>query len=271
MVLIGLCIGSVLNVVIYRVPLMLQQAWEQELQQHKAEPQTVPVQQRTYNLFWPPSACPHCHAPIKPYDNIPLLSWLLLRGRCRACQHPIPVRYPLIELTGGVGALLLTFLFPHGVMLAGALLFSAFLLALAMIDHDKMLLPDQLTQPLLWLGLLFNLFHCFVDLSDAVLGAVAGYLTLWLIYWGFKLCSGREGLGYGDFKLLAALGAWLGWRMLPQLLIIAALVGIVLAYYRHWRHQSSLDSPMPFGSALALAGWLCLLIWHSELLILLAY
>ncbi|HEY3983539.1 A24 family peptidase [Cedecea sp.] len=236
--LLALSIGSLLNVVVYRLPLMLQQ----------------PDAQR-FTLWVPRSHCPECRTPIGWRDNIPLASWLLLRGLCRHCQTTISRRYPLTELS----ALLLTYiaawLLPPGPVLFGALVLGWMLLALALIDYDYQLLPDNLTLPLLWLGLLFQLCGGTVALVDAVIGAMVGYLCLWLLYWAFRLATGRETLGYGDFKLLAALGAWLGWMALPGLLLLAALAGITVTLLARLFFQRPLDAPLPFGPLLALTGW----------------
>ena len=267
--LLGLLVGSFLNVVIHRLPIMMERSWRQEFNDYfadaAAEPQPEASAQATYNLVLPRSACPHCGHTITALENIPLLSWLWLRGRCRSCQAPISARYPLVELLTGLVSLAIALTQPTGLALLGALLLSWTLIALTFIDLDKMLLPDQLTLPLLWLGLLLNLVGTFASLTDAVIGAAAGYLVLWSLYWGFKLLTGKEGMGYGDFKLLAALGAWLGWQCLPLILILSslvgALVGITLIALR--RHEQA--NPIPFGPYLAMAGWIALL-WGEPLI-----
>ncbi len=262
--LFSLLVGSFLNVLIYRLPIMLERSWRQEYQDYFAEGNNPPAQTETYNLFLPRSACPHCGHQITALENIPLLSWLFLKGRCSSCQHPISARYPLVELLCALASVTVAFYYPPGWALAGALLLTWILLALTFIDFDKLLLPDQLTLPLLWVGLLLNLSQQFVPLADAVIGAIAGYMVLWSIYWAFKLLTGKEGMGYGDFKLLAALGAWLGWQSLPLILILSscvgAILGITLVVMR--RHQQS--KPMPFGPYLAIAGWIALL-WGEQL------
>ena len=267
--LLGLLVGSFLNVVIHRLPIMMERSWRQEFNDYfadaAAEPQPEASAQATYNLVLPRSACPHCGHTITALENIPLLSWLWLKGRCRSCQAPISARYPLVELLTGLVSLAIALTQPTGLALLGALLLSWTLIALTFIDLDKMLLPDQLTLPLLWLGLLLNLVGTFASLTDAVIGAAAGYLVLWSLYWGFKLLTGKEGMGYGDFKLLAALGAWLGWQCLPLILILSslvgALVGITLIALR--RHEQA--NPIPFGPYLAMAGWIALL-WGEPLI-----
>lgn len=262
--LFSLLVGSFLNVLIHRLPIMLERSWRQEYQDYFAEGDNPPAQAEPYNLFLPRSACPHCGHQITALENIPLLSWLFLKGRCSSCQHPISARYPLVELLCALASVSVAFYYPPGWALAGALLLTWILLALTFIDFDKLLLPDQLTLPLLWVGLVLNLSHQFVPLADAVIGAIAGYMVLWSIYWAFKLLTGKEGMGYGDFKLLAALGAWLGWQSLPLILILSscvgAILGITLVVMR--RHQQS--KPMPFGPYLAIAGWIALL-WGEQL------
>ena len=257
--ILGLLVGSFLNVVIHRLPIMLERNWQQEYQSYFHPEQDTLAPLPPYNLIVPRSACPHCGHQIRARENIPLLSWIGLRGRCSQCRAAISPRYPLVELLCGVMTLVVANHYPAGVMQWSAIALSWVLLALTFIDLDKMLLPDQLTLPLLWLGLLLNTQGTFVDLSDAVIGAAAGYLVLWTLYWTFKLLTGKEGMGYGDFKLLAALGAWLGWQALPLILILAsavgALVGISLLLLR--RHQQG--HPIPFGPYLATAGWIALL------------
>lgn len=235
--LLALCIGSLINVVTHRLPRMLLQPTE------------------GYSLWLPRSHCPRCATPIAWRDNIPLLGWLLQRGGCRHCRQPISRRYPLTELAALLLALVAALLIPPGLTLLAALLLGWFLLALALIDAEHMLLPDSLTLPLLWLGLAFQLTGGTVPLADAVIGCMAGYLSLWGVYWGFRLLTGREALGYGDFKLLAALGAWLGWMVLPQLLLAAALAGIAITLLTRLTHRRPLNRPLPFGPMLALAGW----------------
>ncbi len=262
--LLGLLVGSFLNVVIHRLPIMLERSWQQEFQSYFHPEQAAPPASPPYNLVVPRSACPHCGHQIRAWENIPLISWLCLRGRCSQCQASISPRYPLVELVSGVMTLVIALQLPTGMQHWSAILLGWVLLALTCIDLDKMLLPDQLTLPLLWLGLLLNSQALFVALPDAVFGAAAGYLVLWSLYWSFKLLTGKEGMGYGDFKLLAALGAWLGWQALPLILILAscvgAVVGIGLLVLR--RHQHG--NPIPFGPYLATAGWIALL-WGEQI------
>ena len=263
--LLGLLVGSFLNVVIYRLPLMMERAWRAECAAlDHAEAAPVAADPAVFNLVRPRSRCPHCAAPIAAFDNIPLFSWLLLRGRCRHCRAAIPVRYPLIECCAGVLAALAAWRFgfgPFALLAAGV---SWTLLALAVIDYDTQLLPDDLTLPLLWAGLAVNLGGNLAGLQAAVIGAIAGYLSLWSVYWAFRLTTGKEGMGYGDFKLLAALGAWLGWAALPGILISAALVGAVIGLLLIGLGRHARGKPIPFGPFLAAAGWLHLL-WGNVL------
>jgi leader peptidase (prepilin peptidase) / N-methyltransferase len=261
--LLGLVVGSFLNVVIHRLPRMLERRWQAECRELNGT-ETPVVEQTPYNLVVPGSSCPACGHKIRPWENIPLLSYLLLRGRCSACGVHISVRYPLIELVAGLAALAVAWHYGPGWQTAAALVFSWALLALTMIDLETQLLPDSITLPLLWLGLLVNVKGMFVPLSSAVIGAAAGYLALWAVYHAFRLLTGKEGMGYGDFKLLAALGAWFGWQMLPLTILLSSLVGAVIglglmAFRNHER-----EVPIPFGPYLAVAGWIALL-WGTSL------
>ncbi|MBF4798786.1 prepilin peptidase [Aeromonas hydrophila] len=256
--LFSLMIGSFLNVVIHRLPIMLEREWQAEYLGY-FNPETQPQQEERYNLMVPRSACPHCGHAITAMENIPLLSWLWLKGRCRECQTPISARYPLVELLTALLSLVVAATYPPGWALLAALLLTWVLVALTFIDLDKMLLPDQLTLPLLWGGLLFNLTGGFVPLTDAVIGAMAGYLVLWSLYWAFKLLTGKEGMGYGDFKLLAALGAWLGWQAQPIVLLLSSLVGAFIGIGLILLRNHHQNKPIPFGPYLAIAGWIALL------------
>ena len=256
--LFSLMIGSFLNVVIHRLPIMLEREWQAEYLGY-FNPETQPQQEDRYNLMVPRSACPHCGHAITAMENIPLLSWLWLKGRCRECQAPISARYPLVELLTALLSLVVAATFAPGWGLLAALLLTWVLVALTFIDLDKMLLPDQLTLPLLWGGLLFNLAGGFAPLADAVIGAMAGYLVLWSLYWAFKLLTGKEGMGYGDFKLLAALGAWLGWQALPIVLLLSSLVGAFIGIGLILLRNHHQNKPIPFGPYLAIAGWIALL------------
>ncbi len=256
--LFSLMIGSFLNVVIHRLPIMLEREWQAEYLGY-FNPETQSQQEERYNLMVPRSACPHCGHAITAIENIPLLSWLWLKGRCRECQAPISARYPLVELLTALLSLVVAATFPPGWGLLAALLLTWVLVALTFIDLDKMLLPDQLTLPLLWGGLLFNLAGGFAPLADAVIGAMTGYLVLWSLYWAFKLLTGKEGMGYGDFKLLAALGAWLGWQALPIVLLLSSLVGAFIGIGLILLRNHHQNKPIPFGPYLAIAGWIALL------------
>nr|QWL75236.1 prepilin peptidase [Aeromonas hydrophila] len=256
--LFSLMIGSFLNVVIHRLPIMLEREWQAEYLGY-FNPEALPQQEERYNLMMPRSACPHCGHAITAMENIPLLSWLWLKGRCRECQAPISARYPLVELLTALLSLVVAATFPPGWGLLAALLLTWVLVALTFIDLDKMLLPDQLTLPLLWGGLLFNLAGGFAPLADAVIGAMTGYLVLWSLYWAFKLLTGKEGMGYGDFKLLAALGAWLGWQALPIVLLLSSLVGAFIGIGLILLRNHHQNKPIPFGPYLAIAGWIALL------------
>jgi len=252
---VGLCVGSFVNVVIHRLPKMLERGWEAQCAELRGE---VSADAPTYNLVVPRSACPSCGHRIAALENVPVLSWLALRGRCSACKAAIPVRYPIVETLGGLLAAVAIWRFgltPQGV---GACVLLWSLLALTMIDFDTQLLPDDLTLPLLWAGLACNLWSVFASLSDAVIGAMAGYLSLWTIYWLFKLVRGKEGMGYGDFKLLAALGAWLGWQVLPLIVLLSSVVGAVIGLSLIVFRGRDHSIPMPFGPYLAIAGAIAL-------------
>jgi len=248
---VGLCVGSFLNVVIHRLPKMLERGWQAQCAELRGED---PAPGPAYNLVVPRSACPACGSPISALQNIPVVSWLVLGGKCAGCKAPISARYPVVEVLGGLLAACAVWRFgvtPQGIA-ACVLLWS--LLALTMIDFDTQLLPDGITLPLLWAGLIANLWHTFAALPDAVIGAVAGYLSLWTIYWLFKLIRGKEGMGYGDFKLLAALGAWLGWQLLPVIVLLSSVVGagigLTLIVFKGRDHTV----PLAFGPYLAIAG-----------------
>lgn len=261
--LFGLVVGSFLNVVIYRLPIMMQREWEQEARAVLDLPSPSPQPDR-YNLWWPRSRCPVCERPIKAYENIPILSFLFLRGRCPGCATHISWQYPVVE---SVTALLFVVTAWHfGPTPTGltALLFTGILVAAAGIDARTTLLPDQITLPLLWFGLACNYFGLFTDLESAVIGAIAGYLSLWTIYHGYRLLTGKEGMGFGDFKLLAALGAWLGWQALPAILLLASMVGAIVGIGLILLRGRDRNIPIPFGPFLAAAGWLAL-IWGDFL------
>jgi leader peptidase (prepilin peptidase)/N-methyltransferase len=276
---LGLLIGSFLNVVIYRLPIMLERQWRAEAalmanSASNAPPSSTPASAPTehpehperFGLITPRSACPHCKAPIKAWQNIPLISWLALRGRCAACRGPISVRYPLIELATGLFSAAVAWHFGPDASAACALLLTWSLIALTGIDIDHQLLPDAITLPLLWAGLLAAVLigpvsgaGIPVSPRDAILGAAAGYVSLWAVYHAFRLITGKEGMGYGDFKLFAALGAWLGWKLLPLIILLSAATGAVLGIALIVLRGRDRAAPLPFGPYLAAAGWLALL------------
>ena len=276
--IIGLLVGSFLNVVIYRLPLMMEREWGQQCREllasddalttadapHSATADVIPNDTtidsaEPFNLAVPRSRCPNCNHQILATENIPVISWLLLKGRCSNCANPIPKRYPLVELATGLLSTLIALHFGFSPLMLLVLLLTWVLIALTMIDFDHQLLPDSLTLPLLWLGLIVNSFGLITDLQSALWGAVIGYLVLWSIYWAFKLITGKEGMGYGDFKLLAALGAWMGWQSLPLIILLSSVVGAALGILLIALKGRDHQQPMPFGPFLAIAGWITLL------------
>ena len=282
---LGLIVGSFLNVVIYRLPLMLERDWRAQALEFMAPEPTQPaepsagappaadaaIKNSGLTLSHPRSACPTCHSPIKAWQNIPLVSWLALRGRCAHCHAPISVRYPLGELTTGVLSAWVAWRFGFGLEAACALLVTWCLIALTGIDMDHQLLPDDITLPLMWAGLLAGVViggHAGAALPvsprDAIIGAAAGYLSLWLVYHAFKLVTGKEGMGYGDFKLLAALGAWLGWQMLPLIIMLSSVVGAMVGITLIVAFNQGRNIPIPFGPYLA-GGGLIALFWGQAL------
>ncbi len=268
--ILGLLVGSFLNVVIYRLPKMMERDWEAQCREfiastnnpHSALPHSP--EREPFNLMVPRSRCPHCRHQIKSWENIPIASYLMLGGKCSACKEKISVRYPIIELVTGL--LSVAVIYYVGVSWSGlaALVFTWSLIALTMIDFDTYLLPDDITLPLLWLGLIINSFTIFTDLQSALWGAVAGYLSLWSVYKLFKLLTGKEGMGYGDFKLLAALGAWMGWQMLPQIILLSSLVGAVIGISLIVIRGRDKNIPIPFGPYLAIAGWIAF-VWGDTI------
>lgn len=260
-VLAGLIVGSFLNVVIHRLPKMLERQWRAECAELSGTP--APPAER-YDLVKPRSACPKCGRMIPAIENIPLASYLVLGGKCAGCGAAISLRYPVVEALSGAVAGYIAWRYGLSLVMLGALLFAWAMIALAFIDLDTFYLPDSITLPLLWAGLLFNAGGTFTDLHSAVLGAAAGYLALWAVFWAFKFATGKEGMGYGDFKLLAAIGAWLGWKMLPLTILASSLVGAVvgismIVFARHAR-----EKPIPFGPYLAVAG-LIAMFWGERI------
>jgi leader peptidase (prepilin peptidase)/N-methyltransferase len=254
--ILGLLIGSFLNVVIHRMPKMMQRESDNYVAHESGK--HLPHTDR-YNLMVPRSACPHCGHRITALENIPVLSYLVLRGKCIECKTPISARYPIVELLTGALSAFLVWRFGSGLPGLATLVFAYLLIAMTFIDADTQLLPDDLTLPLLWCGLLVNLNGAFVPLNEAVVGAAAGYLSLWAVYWLFKLVTGKEGMGYGDFKLLAALGAWLGWKMLPVIILLSSVVGAVVGVSLILFAKHGRENPIPFGPYLAAAGVIALL------------
>jgi len=273
--LLGLIIGSFLNVVIYRLPIMLEREWRSqatEVLAAGAEPPASLAPLEHFTLSTPRSACPNCKTPITVLQNIPLVSWLVLRGRCAACKTKISVRYPLVELTTGVLSAWVAWHFGFGAPAACALLVTWALIALTGIDIDHQLLPDNITLPLLWAGLVAAVIlgpisgaALPVSPSDAIIGAAAGYTSLWLVFHAFKLVTGKEGMGYGDFKLFGALGAWLGWKVMPLVIVLSAATGAVLGILMIALRGRDRRAPMPFGPYLAAAGWLAMM--YGDLLL----
>jgi len=253
---LGAVIGSFLNVVILRLPAMMQQTWRSDCEVFlEIEPSE---KTESLTLSKPASHCPSCKTPIKPWHNIPIVSWLALRGKCNSCGTRISGRYPLVELATALLSLAVATQFEFGAALGLALIATWALIALTVIDADHQLLPDDITLPLLWLGLITNALGVFTDLESALWGAVFGYGSLWSVYWAFKLTTGKEGMGYGDFKLLAALGAWLGWQALPMIILMSSLVGAIIGLAMMALAKLGRGQPMPFGPYLAIAGWLSL-------------
>ena len=260
--LLGLVVGSFLNVLIWRLPKMLERDWRQQAQDVLGLPGETPLP--TYNLMLPHSQCPHCAHRIRAWENIPLLSYLWLRGRCSACAAPISKRYPLTELACGLLSAFIAWHFGFGWQACLLIFLTWGLLAMSLIDTEHQLLPDVLVLPLLWLGLIVNSFGLFVPLHAALWGAVAGYLLLWSVFWLFKLLTGKDGIGHGDFKLLALLGAWGGWQILPLTILLSSLVGAIIGVILLRLRQQETSTPIPFGPYLAIAGWIALL-WGGQI------
>lgn len=260
--IISLMVGSFLNVVIYRLPIMMERSWQQEFQNYfQSTQQSTSIDENLerFDLVKPDSTCPNCGHRIRAWENIPVISWLMLRGKCAKCSAAISIRYPLVELGTALLSVWVASFFGFGVASLVAVVVTWMLIAMTFIDIDKMLLPDELTLPLLWLGLIISLGEVFVTPADAIIGAAAGYLSLWSVYWGFKLLTGKEGMGYGDFKLLAALGAFTGWQGLPTIVILSSLVGAVVGITLILLKKNESSQAIPFGPYLAVAGWMTLM------------
>ena len=273
--LLGLVIGSFLNVVIYRLPIILERDWRSQatdLLHPSGDASPAPAPLERFTLSTPRSACPKCKAPITALQNVPVVSWLVLRGRCASCKAKISARYPVVELATGVLSAWVAWHFGFGASAACALLVTWALIALTGIDIDHQLLPDNITLPLMWAGLLAAVVvgpvagaALPVSPKDALIGAAAGYISLWLVFHAFKLVTGKEGMGYGDFKLFAALGAWLGWKVLPMVIVLSAATGAVLGLLMIALQGRDRRAPMPFGPYLAAAGWLAMMYGDSLL------
>lgn len=269
--ILGLLVGSFLNVVIYRLPIMFKREWRDDCSTYLQDQYNAKIQldnsnepEQPFNLVKPDSTCPHCGHKIRAWENIPVISFLFLKGRCSNCSTPIAIRYPFIELLSATLAATCAWYFGFTTAGIAAVILSWVLIALAMIDYDTQYLPDQITLPFLWLGLILNLNNTFTDIESAIVGAVAGYLVLWTVYQLFKLITKKEGMGYGDFKLLALLGAWLGWQILPAIIIISSLVGSIIGISLIILKKHQREIPIPFGPYLAIAGWICL-VWGEKI------
>lgn len=256
--IIGAFIGSFLNVVIHRIPIMLERQWKSECQELLTPEIDIPALSK-YNLCVPRSHCPACNHQIKAIENIPVISYLFLKGECNSCGTKISAQYPFVELLTAIFTVIIVWKFGFSLQALGGVIFTWFLIALSGIDIKTQLLPDNLTFPFLWLGIIFNLFATYTDLNSSVLGAIFGYLALWSVFHLFKLITGKEGMGYGDFKLLAALGAWLGWQVLPLIILLSSAVGAVIGIFMIVSKLQERSQPIPFGPYLAVAGWIAML------------
>ncbi|WP_305370095.1 prepilin peptidase [Photobacterium leiognathi] len=264
-VIFGLLVGSFLNVVIYRLPIMMERQWRKECQECFPE---INAEQddSVFNLSVPRSRCPHCNHAISALENIPVISWLVLDGKCKECKAPISKRYPAIELLTAAMSLTVSLMLPPSWWSLAVIFFTFALIALTFIDIDKMLLPDQITLPLMWAGILLSVAGISpVSLTDSVIGAMAGYLSLWSVFWVFKLLTKKDGMGYGDFKLLAALGAWLGWQLLPFVVLLSSLVGALCGLVLLKMQDADSQTPFSFGPYLAIAGWIAML-WGAPII-----
>ena len=262
--LLGLCVGSFLNVVIYRLPAMLERDWRIQCHEYlELGDANIDDKLQHLSLSKPDSTCPHCGHKIRAWENIPVLSYLILKGKCSSCSATISFRYPSIELLTGVLSVIVALQFGVSLATFSALLLTWTLIALTLIDYDKQLLPDDLTLPLLWLGLFFSFFDVFTDTQSSLIGAMLGYMILWSVFQIFKIVTGKEGMGFGDFKLLAALGAWLGWELLPQIILLSSLVGAITGIFMLITGLTKRQQPIPFGPYLAAAGWIALIWGHD--------
>lgn len=260
--LFGLVVGSFLNVVILRLPVMMERQWRKQCAEFAGTP--VDENEARFDLISPPSHCPGCGHRIRPWENIPVLGWLMLKGRCSSCARPISPRYPIIELATAVLSMVIAWHYGASWTCLAALFLTWALIVLSVIDYDHQLLPDSITLPMLWTGLLLGQFGLFAGPTDSVIGAAAGYLSLWSVYWLFRLVTGKEGMGHGDFKLLAMLGAWTGWQLLLPIILISSVIGAIVGIGLILFRGRERGKPIPFGPYLAAAGWVALL-WGSTL------
>ncbi|PCJ85318.1 MAG: prepilin peptidase [Thiotrichaceae bacterium] len=256
----GLCLGSFLNVVAYRLPMMMERDWKLECHEFlELEPPKIEGKLLSLNLSTPASACPHCGHKIRFWENIPVVSYILLKAKCSSCSTPISIQYPVVELLTGFASLAVAYTFGPSLQTVAGLIFTWVLIALTLIDLKKQLLPDDITLPLLWAGILLSFYDVFTNLNDSIIGAIAGYLILWCVYQLFKLLTKKEGMGFGDFKLLAALGAWVGYSYLPQIILVSSVVGSIVGITMIAVGKNEKQQPIPFGPYLAAAGWIALL------------
>ena len=263
--ILGLIVGSFLNVVIYRLPIMMENQWRTECLEYFPELGQA-NEQSVFNLSVPRSRCPHCQTQISAWENLPVISWLILKGQCRHCQTRISARYPLIEILTALLSLTIALTLPFNAWALALLGLTFALIALTFIDLDKMLLPDQITLPLMWAGIFVALMGwSTISVTESVIGTMAGYLCLWSVFWTFKLLTGKDGMGYGDFKLLAALGAWVGWQLLPLVVLLSSVIGAICGMILLKRQQLDNQTPFSFGPYLALAGWIAAL-WGQDIL-----
>ncbi len=263
--IIGLLVGSFLNVVIYRLPVMMDIGWKKECKEYlELEDTDTDTDSEPFNLMVPLSRCPSCQSAIKPYQNIPVLSYVFLKGKCANCSTHIALRYPLIEAFTGIASAMVAWQFGYTIATLFALILTWSLIALSFIDIDHQLLPDSITLPVLWLGLFLSIFSIYTDTTASIIGAIAGYLSLWIVYHLFKLVTGKEGMGFGDFKLLSLFGAWLGWQYLPLIILLSSLVGAIIGISMIILTKKDRNIPIPFGPYLAAAGWLALL-WGDKI------
>ena len=262
--LVGLVAGSFLNVVIYRLPVMMENEWRRECESFLESEETAEAT-ASFNLMVPRSRCPNCNHSIAAYENIPVLSYVILGGKCSACKNQISARYPVVEFFCGLISVAVALHFGFSAAGVSALILSWALVVLALIDFDTQLLPDSITLPLLWAGIVANYNGTFVTLEESILGAIFGYLSLWMVFWGFKLATGKDGMGYGDFKLLAVLGAWLGWHILPLVIVLSSVVGATIGISMMVFASHDKTKPIPFGPYLAISGWIAML-WGDEIM-----